>query len=162
GEHPLVVGVRHEPVERRVGAAGDELEVADLPRVELDLGQVGGADASDEVVAGGLVGKSLDEDSAVRGDAVLGVVVNRRGCGRGHVTFSIQISHGPEPATPKIVCPHSDALRGMLRVAGSWSTTTRRRAPSGISSSRSLVRTNVKGQTSPRRSRVSATAAHTA
>src|SRR5690606_17916119 len=48
--------------------------------------------------------------------------------------------------------PHSRALRGMLRVAGSWSTSTARAAPSGIASSASRVRTKVYGHTSPRRS----------
>src|SRR5215510_2830554 len=42
----------------------------------------------------------------------------------------------------------------MLRVAGSWSTTTRSTAPNGSASSASLVRTKVNGQISPWRSSV--------
>src|SRR5665647_971146 len=43
----------------------------------------------------------------------------------------------------------------MLRLAGSWSVTTRSVPPIGTASSASLVRTNVNGQTSPRMSRTS-------
>src|SRR5688500_2172019 len=46
------------------------------------------------------------------------------------------------------------ALRGMLRLAGSWSVTTRTVSPIGTASSASLVRTNVNGHTSPRMSTI--------